>query len=46
MSGKPEKQKSYGFDAQTAGKLLKDFQSHKQHKSKHRKKSVLDELFG
>ena len=41
-----EKQKSYGFDAQTATKLLKDFQSHKQSKSKHRKKSVLDELFG
>jgi len=46
VSGKPDKQKSYGFDANSAQKLLKDFQSHKQHKSKHRKKSILDELFG
>jgi len=27
-------------------KLFKDYQSHKQSKSKHRKKSILDELFG
>ena len=46
MSGKPQKQKDYGMDAQSAMKLLKDFQSHKSHKSKHRKKSILDELFG
>ena len=46
MSGKPQKQQSYGLDAQTATKLFKDYQSHKQSKSKHRKKSILDELFG
>jgi hypothetical protein len=34
------------MDAQSAMKLLKDFQSHKSSKSKHRKKSILDELFG
>ncbi|MBE2316117.1 zf-TFIIB domain-containing protein [Solirubrobacter sp. CPCC 204708] len=46
VSGKPQKQQSYGMDAQSAMKLFKDYQSHKSHKSKHRKKSVLDELFG
>ena len=46
VSGKPQKQKSYGLDAQTATKLFKDYQSHKSHKSKHKKKSILDELFG
>ena len=46
MSGQKKRHESYGFDVRTAEKLLKDFQSHKQHKSKHRKKSVLDELFG
>ena len=46
VSGKPQKQKGYGLDAQTATKLFKDYQSHKSHKSKHRKKSILDELFG
>ena len=34
------------MDAQTAMKLFKDYQSHKTSKSKHRKKSILDELFG
>ena len=47
MSGKPQKQQSYGFDAQTRDEAASsDYQSHKQSKSKHRKKSVLDELFG
>ena len=46
MSGKPQKQQNYGLDAQTATKLFKDYQSHKSSKSKHRKKSILDELFG
>ncbi len=46
MSGKPQKQQSYGMDAQSAMKLYKDYQSHKKSKSKHRKKSILDELFG
>ena len=34
------------MDAQSATKLLKDFQSHKKSKSSHKKKSILDELFG
>lgn len=46
VSGQPKKQQGYGMDAQTAMKLFKDYQSHKSHKSKHRKKSILDELFG
>jgi Zn-finger nucleic acid-binding protein len=46
VSGKRDKQQGYGLDAQTATKLFKDYQSHKQSKSKHRKKSILDELFG
>ena len=46
VSGKPSKQKGYGLDAQTATKLFKDYQSHKKSKSSHKKKSILDELFG
>jgi Zn-finger nucleic acid-binding protein len=46
VSGKPAKQQGYGLDAQTAMKLFKDYQSHKSSKSKRRKKSILDELFG
>jgi uncharacterized protein len=46
VSGKPQKQQGYGLDAQTATKLFKDYQSHKKSKSSHRKKSILDELFG
>ena len=34
----------YGFDKQTAEKLLGDFRTHKTHKKK-KKKSFLDELF-
>ena len=46
VSGKPQKQQGYGLDAQTATKLFKDYQSHKKSKSQHKKKSILDELFG
>jgi uncharacterized protein len=46
VSGKPQKQQGYGMDAQSAMKLFKDDQSHKKQKSKHRKKSILDDLFG
>jgi Zn-finger nucleic acid-binding protein len=45
MSGRQDRQQSYGFDKHTAERLLHDFKSHKSHKHKHRKKSVLDELF-
>ena len=42
--GSKHHHESYGFDKQTAEKLLGDFRSHSQHKKK-RKKSFLDELF-
>ena len=38
-------QQQYGFDKQTAEKLLTDFRSHQKHKKKP-KKGFLDELFG
>jgi Zn-finger nucleic acid-binding protein len=46
ISGKSERQQSYGFDKHTAERLLGDFRSHKSHHPKHKKKkSFLDELF-
>ena len=49
ISGKPERQQSYGFDKKTAEKLLGDFRSHKSHSHpshhKKKKKSFLDERF-
>jgi Zn-finger nucleic acid-binding protein len=46
MSGKPARHQSYGFDKQTAEKLLGDFRAHKSHSHhKKKKKSFLDELF-
>ena len=38
-------QQQYGFDKQTAEKLLSDFRSHQKHKKKP-KKGFRDELFG
>ena len=44
--GSKHHHESYGFDKQTAERLLGDFRSHSKHKQKHKKKkSFLDELF-
>ena len=46
MSGKPRSSRATAWMRRRRRSCSRTIQSHKQSKSKHRKKSILDELFG